>query len=93
MPPVPSPQTRVSRSSAVPAYFSERRIVYETKKKSDLAVLLGYAGNRRGLTFLGLGLSALAMILGMLPYLCIWLVIRDRIAVEEGALQRLRTRM
>ena len=32
-------------------------------------------------------------ITSLLPYLCIWLVIRDRIAVEEGAVQRLRTRM
>lgn len=51
------------------------------KKQSDLAVLLGYAGNYKGLTFLGLGLSAVAMILGMLPYICIWLVVRDLIAV------------
>lgn len=51
------------------------------KKKSDLAVLLDYAGNYKGLTFLGLALSAVAMILGMLPYICIWLVIRDLIAV------------
>ena len=51
------------------------------KKKSDLAVLLGYAGSYKGLTFLGLGLSAIAMISGMLPYICIWLVARDLIAV------------
>ena len=51
------------------------------KKKSDLAVLLGYAGSYKGLTFLGLGLSAVAMVLGMLPYICIWLVARDLIAV------------
>ncbi|MBQ1435450.1 MAG: ABC transporter ATP-binding protein, partial [Clostridia bacterium] len=50
------------------------------KKKSDLAVLLGYAGSYKGLTFLGLGLSAVAMILGMLPYICIWLAARDLIA-------------
>jgi len=50
-------------------------------KKSDLAILLGYAGNYKGLTFLGLGLSGVAMVLGMLPYLCIWLVARDLIAV------------
>lgn len=50
------------------------------KKKSDLAVLLEYAGSYKGLTFLGLALSAAAMILGMLPYICIWLVIRDLIA-------------
>lgn len=51
------------------------------KKKSDLAILLDYAGNYKGLTFLGLGLSGVAMVLGMLPYLCIWLVARDLIAV------------
>ena len=41
------------------------------KKQNDLSVLLGYAGNYKGLTFLGLGLSGIAMILGMLPYICI----------------------
>ncbi len=54
------------------------------KKKSDLAVLLEYAGSYKGLTFLGLALSAAAMILGMLPYICIWLVIRDLIAVAPN---------
>ena len=54
------------------------------KKKSDLAVLLGYAGSYKGLTFLGLGLSAIAMVLGMLPYICIWLVARDLIAVAPN---------
>ncbi len=51
------------------------------KKQSDVAVLLGYAGSYKGLTFLGLALSAAAMVLGMLPYLCVWLVARDLIAV------------
>ena len=51
------------------------------RKKSDLSVLLEYAGSYRGLTFLGLGLSGLAMILGMAPYICIWLVARDLISV------------
>ena len=50
------------------------------KKQNDLAVLLGYAGSYQGLTFLGLGLSGIAMILGMAPYVCIWLVARDLIA-------------
>ncbi len=50
------------------------------KKQSDVAVLLGYAGNYKGLTFLGLGFSAAAMILGMAPYICIWLAVRDLIA-------------
>ena len=50
-------------------------------KKSDVAVLLDYAGSHRGLTFLGLGLSAVSMVLSMAPYLCIWLVARELIAV------------
>ncbi len=54
------------------------------KKESDVAVLLRYAGNYKGLTFLGLGLSAIAMILGMAPYICIWLVARDLIAVAPN---------
>ncbi len=51
------------------------------KKRNDVAVLMGYAGSYRGLTFLGLALSAAAMVLGMLPYICIWLAARDLIAV------------
>lgn len=54
------------------------------KKQNDLSVLLGYAGSYKGLTFLGLGLSGIAMILGMLPYICIWLVARDLIAVAPN---------
>ena len=54
------------------------------KKQSDLAVLLGYAGSYRGLTYLGLVLSGIAMILGMAPYICIWLVARDLIAVAPN---------
>ena len=50
------------------------------KKQGDLAVLLDYAGSYKKLTFLGLGLSAVAMILGMAPYICIWLAARDLIA-------------
>jgi len=56
----------------------------KNKKPNDLQVLLGYAGRHKGLTFLGLGLSAVAMILGMLPYICIWLVARDLIAVAPN---------
>lgn len=51
------------------------------KKKSNISILLDYAGNRRGLTYLGLALSALSMLFSMAPYICIWLVSRDLIAV------------
>ena len=37
------------------------------KKKSDVAVLLDYAGSHRGLTYLGLFLSAVSMLLSMAP--------------------------
>ena len=53
-------------------------------KQSDVSVLLGYAGSYRSLTFLGLGLSAVAMILGMAPYVCIWLVARGLIAAAPN---------
>ena len=56
----------------------------KSKKKSDLAVLLEYAGSFKKLTFLGLFLSAVAMVLGMLPYICVWLVARDLIEVAPN---------
>ena len=54
------------------------------EKKRDLAVLLGYAGSHKGLTFLGLALSAVSMLLSMAPYICIWLAARDLIAVAPA---------
>jgi ATP-binding cassette subfamily B protein len=52
----------------------------DKKKESDLSVLLGYAGSYKKLTFTGLALSAIAMMLSMLPYICIWLALKDLIA-------------
>ena len=54
------------------------------EKKSDLAILLDYAGSHKGLTFLGLALSAVSMLLNMAPYICIWLAARDLIAVAPN---------
>lgn len=51
------------------------------KKKSPVKRLLEYAGNYRKLTYIGLFLSAVAMIMGMIPYICIWLVVRELIKV------------
>ncbi len=50
------------------------------KKQNDISVLLDYAGSYKGLTFLGLFLSAIAMVMSMLPYILIWLAARDLIA-------------
>ncbi|MDO4267402.1 MAG: ABC transporter ATP-binding protein [Eubacteriales bacterium] len=49
----------------------------KNKKKNAVAVLLGYAGSRRRLTFLGLTLSAAAMVCNMAPYVCIWSAVRE----------------
>ena len=54
------------------------------KKQSELSVLLGYAGKYKALTFLGMFLSAVAMVMGMLPYVCIWLAARDLIRVAPN---------
>ena len=53
-------------------------------KKGDIAVLLDYAGGHKRLTFLGLVLSAVSMLLSMAPYICIWLVARELIAVAPN---------
>ena len=47
------------------------------KKQSSLARILGYAGGHRNLTLLGCILSALSAVLGLLPYVCVWLAARD----------------
>ena len=51
------------------------------KNQSPLMRLLSYAGNYKALTFLGLFLSGIAQICGMVPYICIWLVVRDLVMV------------
>lgn len=51
------------------------------KKQNDLGILLDYAGKYKILTFIGLILSAIAMILGMFPYICVWLVAKNLIDV------------
>lgn len=56
----------------------------EDKKPSTVSRLLAYAGNFKGLTYVGLALSAVAMLLGMAPYICIWLVVRDLVAVAPN---------
>ena len=51
------------------------------KKQGTVSRLLAYAGERRGLTIAGCALSAVAMAVNMVPYVCIWLVIRDLVVV------------
>lgn len=51
------------------------------KRPGTISQLLEFAGERRMLTYVGCALSAVAMAITMLPYVCIWLVIRDLVAV------------
>ncbi len=50
-------------------------------KKLGLGYLLGFAGNKRALLYAGCALSAVTMLMTFGPYICIWLVARDLIAV------------
>ena len=50
------------------------------KKPSSLTRILGYAGGHKNLTILGCILSALSAVLGLVPYLCVWLVARSILA-------------
>lgn len=51
------------------------------KKQSGMAQSIGYAGGHKVLTFIGCILSAVAAVLGLMPYICVWLVARDALAV------------
>ena len=46
------------------------------RKQGSLSRILRYAGGHRKLTLLGCLLSALSAVLGLVPYLCVWLVAR-----------------
>lgn len=51
------------------------------KKRSTVSQLLDYAGSYKSLTIAGCILSAVAMLAGMIPYICVWLVAKDLIEV------------
>ena len=55
------------------------------KKDSELSRMFHYAGNRHWLTILGMILAGLSTVLSMIPFVCIWFVIRDMLnALMEG---------
>ena len=51
------------------------------KKQSNLSRLLAFAGGHKKLTFLGCVLSGIAAVLGLVPYVCVWLAAREALAV------------
>ena len=53
----------------------------DEKKPSSLAQMLSFAGSYKVLTYAGTMLSAVSMLLGFGPYVCIWFALRDLIEV------------
>lgn len=54
------------------------------KEQNPIMVLLSFAGERKGLTYVGMALSAVSQLLAFGPYICIWFVARDLIAVAPN---------
>ncbi len=55
-----------------------------SRQSGAVGRLLAFAGSRRALTYLGCVLSAISMLLGFGPYVCIWFAARDLIAVAPN---------
>ena len=47
------------------------------KKDSEISRMFRYAGTWHGLTILGMVLAGLSTVLSMIPFVCIWFVVRD----------------
>lgn len=47
------------------------------KKDSEISRMFQYAGNRHWLTVLGMVLAGVSTVLSMVPFVCIWFVVRD----------------
>ena len=66
--------------------MSDSRSAAESGARGKGAVgrLLAFAGPRRALTYLGCALSAVSMLVSFGPYICVWFVARDLIAVAPN---------
>ena len=63
----------------------EKKEKKEKKKEGGgIGELLAYAGDRKFLTYLGMGLSAVSQLLSFGPYVCIWFVARDLISAAPN---------
>lgn len=62
-----------------PPIIAKGALLMEKQKSGELSRMFSYAGNFHILTILGCVLSGISTILSMLPFVCIWLVIRDLI--------------
>ena len=49
------------------------------KKDSEISRMFQYAGNRHWLTVMGMVLAGVSTVLSMVPFVCIWFVVRDMV--------------
>lgn len=56
----------------------------KAKGKSDLSVLMSYAGRRRALTYLSWVLSAVSALVALAPFVFVWLIVREVIEADGG---------
>ena len=57
------------------------------KKRSDFSRLMGYAGGHRVFTYASLVLSAVSALMVLIPFLYIWMILRDVLAVAPDYAQ------
>lgn len=62
-----------------PPIIAKGALLMEKQKSGELSRMFSYAGNFHILTILGCILSGISTIVSVLPFVCIWLVIRDLI--------------
>nr|WP_302642992.1 ABC transporter ATP-binding protein [uncultured Dysosmobacter sp.] len=57
------------------------------KKQSDFSRLMGYAGGHRVFTYTSLALSAISALMALIPFLYIWMILRDVLAAAPDYAQ------
>ena len=65
----------------------QRKVVILLKKQSDFSRLMGYAGGYRFFTYASWVLSALSALVALLPFVYIWRILREVLAVAPDYAQ------
>ena len=60
-------------------FYFRRIFVMENKKNAEISRMFEYAGKYRRFTVLGCILAGISTVLSILPFVCIWFVIRDMV--------------
>ena len=71
------PMIRDGRALAILSFIVKGALLMDKQRNGELSSMFEYAGNYHALTVLGCVLSGISTILSMLPFVCIWLVVRD----------------